>query len=201
MLYTRAELRKVPGVAGTNVRFMQCWVASLQATVGPGLRAERAKVQAPKAPATTILRMAVDKRYATEEDWKATVSKPGHMAKTWLRNTVAWETARTVHDLWGWQERANAGGGKPTMTGLMRVDTASIEALLAASGRAGWFIEPLKWLPEYPPTCRTPPPVRWIPREKEEEGLAYLCRVEAMASKLGLARGDRQLGVRTQREE
>ena len=59
------------------------------------------------------------------------------------------EIMKCVHDFQGWVERAYNGGGKPIMTGLFRIDVAAIEGLLAASGRDGWFVEPLKWLEEY----------------------------------------------------
>ena len=60
------------------------------------------------------------------------------------------------------------------MTGIMRIDVAAVEGLLTASGRDGWFVEQLKWLEEYPETCRKPPPVKWILREQEEEEAALL---------------------------
>ena len=43
------------------------------------------------------------------------------------------------------------------MTGLMRIDMAAIEGLLAGSGRDGWLVEPLTWLEEYPEACLKPP--------------------------------------------
>ena len=51
----------------------------------------------------------------------------------------------------------------------MRTDVAAIEGLLAASGRDGWFVEPLKRLEKYPEACRKPPLVRHDVQQEQVE--------------------------------
>ena len=174
--------KKVPGVCGTG-KLCSNKSGSLRCNV----RAARFQTEAPKIFPST----KVDKRFVNEQTWTAIVQRPAKMGKEWCLRHLSNEIMRCFHDFWGWAERSVNGGGKPIMTGFMRVDAAAIEGLLAASGRDGWFVEPLKRLEEYPEACQQPSPVKCTVREQEEDATRWASRSvkDKLAVRLGQQEG------------
>ena len=148
-------LKNLPRLAGNS---RQCWITAMQLTPGPELRAARFKIEALKTNPSTAARMKVGKRFVTEQEWTAINQRP---VKDVQHNPP---------------ERTFSGGGKPTMTGLMRIDAAVVEGILVASGRDGGFVEPLNWLEAYRETCRRTPQVR---SESKMNSQKTVCHVGA----------------------
>ena len=83
--------------------------------------------------------------------------------------------------------------------GASRVDATAALVFIDLAGKDGWHVEPLRWEAPIESPGDAPPAVEWVKRETDEPGYVYLSRVRNMSCGLGVARGDRQLGVRRKR--
>ncbi|CAE8687780.1 unnamed protein product, partial [Polarella glacialis] len=142
-------------------------------------------------------RMSAEARYVNEAQWKGQRSKPAQAVRAWMRKFVPEEVSKRVHDLWGYKEEKGVDGGHAIVTGLLRVESTQVKALIRHSGQGGWYVEPLRWADPAPEPCN----VDWVKRVEDESGPEYAARVQAIAGDLGIARGERSLGVRKTRGE
>eukprot|EP00438_Fugacium_kawagutii_P012764 Skav214213 [mRNA] locus=scaffold489:389796:397939:+ [translate_table: standard] len=113
----------------------------------------------------------------------------------WLHRHVPGHVADKVFDMWGFQEESMKGGGKPVITGLLRIERSAAKALLGCSGKSTWFVEPLQWNNSVIESCD----VEWVKKSPELDGPSYFHKVQSMAGDLGIARGWNGLGVRKPR--
>ena len=106
------ELRKMPGRCGGTLKTQRVLIQQVGTLAGP--KPKRAPVRDSKVPTvlpTVVLRLAAEKRYLLEEKWKAQKSKPAVSVRNWLKAVCVAETARKVHDLWGFAEESGKDGG------------------------------------------------------------------------------------------
>lgn len=123
-------------------------------------------------------------------------------ARKWVAG-VAHEVSAYIKDTWGWELQSGAAGIGSVVKGLIRVKKGPfIGQLLSASGRSHdgsrFFLDPLAW--EGTP-AGVKPFVSWIDKDPQEKDNAYASRVAKLAIEYGIARGWRQLGVRSMSEE
>ena len=102
--------------------------------------------------------------------------------------------------MWGFEEYRTSAN-KPMMSCLVRVLLEVAPKVIHLSGVQGWFFEPLRWEEPLTGALAKPPVVHWEKREESEAGPDYLARLMKDVGALGVARGDRQLGIRAPRTE
>ena len=197
MADTLASVRALPGRLGG--RILTEWCVLYAFNGGCPAASTPKRVAGPTIKATVVVRVSAERRYAGGEKWTAMQARPAATARAWVRDYVPPEKARAVHDMWGFEERASASGRKSVLTGLLRADAGAVPALINASGKGGWFAEPLRWEEPLEAPLAIPPMVVWLVVEDNEWDDDYHKRALSLAGPLGLARGDRQLGVRQER--
>ena len=181
---TGRELRVVPGKVSGKVQPRQ---AFLMPIVGKGPSLKRPAVVASNAVAsdTVVVRVSVDAKYLQQSEWQSIQSKPRAAVQNWLSKTMPATLANAVFDMWGFQEEATKGGGRPIITGLLRIEKSSSKA----------FVEPLRWDESVIASCD----VEWVKKLQHEDGPTYMKRVQGLSGDLGLARGFNSLGIRKPR--
>ena len=145
---------------------------------------------------TTVLRLHAEERYAPGT-WKRVCQAPGAQARHWARALLDSDQFGKLRDTFKPQL---AEDGK-SLTLLWRVEDSVLDDMIGLSGRqcAGrhrFFVEPGRWLPPAPPPCSVDFSYR---RQHDESWEQYADRVVAHAGPLGVARGERSLGVRRAR--
>jgi hypothetical protein len=189
-----AVCRMIPGKLGTKLQPRRCTLHTF-GEAPPALKQQKVSVPAPPAaPATFLLRTSMDKRYVPEKLWNGG-KQPGPAVRTWLRTYSSAAVDQHICDVFRFSEETTAHRGREhrRVVGLMRVTEQAIAPLLAASGKGGWYVEPLKWEGPAGPRCS----VEWIRRDPGEEQVAYATRVAAAAGELGVALGINSLGIRS----
>ena len=191
---TGRELRVVPGKVSGKVQPRQ---AFLMPIVGKGPSLKRPAVVASNAVAydTVVVHVSVDAKYLQQSEWQSIQSKPRAAVQSWLSKTMPATLANADFDLWGFQEEATKGGGRPIITGLLRIEKSSSKAFIGNSGKNRWFVEPLRWDESVIASCD----VEWIKKLQHEDGPTYMKRVQGLSGDLGLARGFNSLGIRKPR--
>ena len=124
--------------------------------------------------------------------WGAVVTSPGKQLRAWADAVITGKPP-AIRDTWGWELRTDEAQG------LVRVDAASAEALLRASGVAHkdcrWFLEPLRWEAPLPANMRAAPATSWV-AEPSLVKAAAKAEQEAKAHGLGVRLGSFQVGYR-----
>ena len=188
-------LRMVPGKISGKVQPRQAFVIPLQGQ-GPSLKRAAVVSAAPAVqPETVVVRLSVDAKYLQNNEWQSIQAKPKANAQAWLHRHVPEHVADKVFDMWAFQQESMKGGGKPVITGLLRIERSAAKALLGCSGKSTWFVEPLQWNNSVIESCD----VEWVKKSSELDGPSYLQKVQSMAGDLGIARGWNGLGVRKPR--
>ncbi|CAK0814131.1 unnamed protein product [Prorocentrum cordatum] len=148
---------------------------------------------APAAAATetAVLRVSVERRYTTE--WERTLKRPGDTARAW-GIAAGLTDASKLRDTFKWFQQGDI------LVGLWRVEQSAVAGLLAASGQVDdhghrFFVEPMRWEAPNPGPCAC----EYQKRLEDEEWSQYATRIASMAGDLGIARGDRALGIRKPR--
>eukprot|EP00435_Cladocopium_sp_Y103_P050110 s1517_g15.t1 len=191
------QLRTVPGKRGGKVQPRSAYLINLKGQ-GPTLKQKCVVSDAPvTTPETVVLRISVEAKYLQTKEWKTIQSKPKVAAQSWINKHVPTHVSSKILDTWAFQEESLKGGGKPAITGLLRIEKTAVKGLLACSGRFDWFVEPLKWDDSTTPSCN----VEWVKKPPDLDGPAYLKKVQSLAGDLGIARGWSSLGVRKPRTE
>ena len=189
------ELRVVPGKKAGKVQPRQAYVIPISGQ-GPTLKRATVVSNTPAvAPDTVVVRLSVEAKYLQDKEWQSIKSKPRNWAQYWLSNHVPSEVAKKVFDLWGFQEETTKGGGKPIITGLLRIEKGAAKKIIGCSGKSQWFVEPLRWDDSVVESCS----VEWIKKPNGFDGPAYFRHVQSLAGDLGIARGWNSLGVRKPR--
>ena len=189
------ELRAVPGKKAGKVQPRQAYVVPISGQ-GPTLKRATVVSNTPAAaPDTVVVRLSVEAKYLQDKEWQSIKSKPRNFAQSWLSNHVPSEVAKKVFDLWGFQEETTKGGGKPIITGLLRIEKGAAKQLIGCSGKSQWFVEPLRWDDSVVESCS----VEWIKKPNGFDGPAYFRHVQSLSGDLGIARGWNSLGVRKPR--
>jgi len=126
---TGRELRVVPGKVSGKVQPRQ---AFLMPIVGKSPSLKRPAVVASNAVAsdTVVVHVSVDAKYLQQSEWQSIQSKPRAAVQSWLSKTMPAD-----FDLWGFQEEATKGGGRPIITGLLRIEKSSSKAFIGNSGK------------------------------------------------------------------
>ena len=140
---------------------------------------------------TVVVRVSVDAKYLQQSEWQSIQSKPRAAVQNWLSKTMPATLANAVFDMWGFQEEATKGGGRPIITGLLRIEKSSSKAFIGNSGKNRWFVEPLRWDESVIASCD----VEWVKKLQHEDGPTYMKRVQGLSGDLGLARGFNSLGI------
>lgn len=106
-----------------------------------GLKVDKTKVlkAKPVMPETIVMRIAVEKRFVTDEVWKKIKDKPGLAARVWAAERLGKENANKIHDAWNFTEKFFKS---PVLIGLIRVDKAMCTLLTSQSGIENFFCEP-----------------------------------------------------------
>ena len=63
-------------------------------------------------------------------EWQSIQAKPKANAQAWLHRHVPEHVADKVFDMWAFQQESMKGGGKPVITGLLRIERSAAKALL-----------------------------------------------------------------------
>lgn len=147
-----------------------------------------------------MLRLSCEPHCLDESPWKSRIARPQAQAQAWLRK-VAGDTNRGIMDTLGFAESRGPCGGKPALTSLCRATITTAAKVIGCSGAEGWFCEPIRWADPLPADMAIPPAVEWLRQEDDEDYVAYLAAAVARAGLMGLARGQRQLGIRGPRAE
>lgn len=188
-------LRMVPGKISGKVQPRQAFVIPLQGQ-GPSLKRAAVVSAAPAVqPETVVVRLSVDAKYLQSKEWQSIQAKPKASAQAWLHRHVPGHVADKVFDMWAFQQESMKGGGKPVITGLLRIERSAAKALLGCSGKSTWFVEPLQWNNSVIESCD----VEWVKKSSNLDGPSYFHKVQSMAGDLGIARGWNGLGVRKPR--
>ena len=145
----------------------------------PSLKAAPSSAKVvPKEPETCQLRIVLLPLYLSLADWTEASANPRRFLQAKLGD---------LKDAWGFAREKR--GGKDAIVGLIRVKTVLRKQVLAKSGRAGVFVEPVGGMPE-------PVSVEWCDPQPGEKPTEHLGRLVAGKPQLGVVCGDRQLGVR-----
>ena len=184
----------MPGKVSGKVQPRQ---AFLMPIVGKDPSLKRPAVVASNAVAsdTVVVHVSVGAKYLQQSEWQSIQSKPRAAVQSWLSKTMLATVANADFDLWGFQEEATKGGGRPIITGLLRIEKSSSKAFIGNSGKNRWFVEPLRWDESVIASCD----VEWIKKLQHEDGPTYMKRVQGLSGDLGLARGFNSLGIRKRR--
>ena len=143
----------------------------------------------------------MDARFCSNAAWKKLVAQPGNNLRSWIAG-VAPATTNLVIDTWAWELQKGASGDNTVVKGLVRIKKANgVGHLLTTSGRV-WedkrcFWEALDWTTTPQEGWGKKPYVKWIEKERNENDLEYAARAASLGGTHGLARGWRQLGLRS----
>ena len=170
------------------------------ANAAPTLINAQCKVDATGIKETVALRFSTEKRYVTEPGegsqrvWNDFVKKHAQHISKWVKKKLRTEAINAVTRIIGFVEDAGSGGGRAILTGLVIVEKDFLDEFDDFSGLDQWYVEPLRWdVAGLSGRVK----VEWIDRVPGESGRAHAIRVAKMNSGRGIARGHRQLGVRT----
>ena len=149
---------------------------------------------------TLVIRLSLDKRFTDTKAWHKICQNPGVVARAWMKD-VAPVCQPFLQDTWGWELLPGSGGADTVIKGLVRVKKKDqLTHLLAASGKVSQevrvFLVPLDWTLT-PKTWGKRPYVSWVEKRPKEDDQAYMARAAKLNVNCGLARGWRQIGVRS----
>jgi len=149
---------------------------------------------------TLVIRLSLDKRFTDTKAWNKICQNPGVVARAWMKD-VAPVCQPFLQDTWGWELLPGSGGADTVIKGLVRVKKKDqLTHLLAASGKVSQevrvFLDPLDWTLT-PKTWGKRPYVSWVEKRPKEDDQAYMARAAKLNVNCGLARGWRQIGVRS----
>ena len=161
-----------------------------------GLKIDKTKelTAKPVMPETIVMRIAVEKRFVTDEVWNKIKEKPGRAARQWAEARLGMQNAKKVHDTWNFTEKYFKS---PVLLGLLRVDKAMCSILTSQSGVENFFCEPLNWQQS---GQEQNPAIKWFPQADDESTSDYLARALAEKPPFGVTRGEKQLGLRLTRD-
>lgn len=136
---------------------------------------------------TIVMRLSIiDKRFTESKVWNKVCDNPGGVARAWMRE-VAPTCGSLLMDTWGWELLSGADGPDSVVKGL-------VSGKLAQNVRI--FIDPLDWSLTPKPWGQRPY-VSWVERRTKEDDQAYMTRAAKLNVNCGLAKGWRQVGVRS----
>ena len=149
---------------------------------------------------TIVIRLSIDKRFTESKAWNKVCQNPGVVARAWMRE-VAPACGPLLMDTCGWELLSGADGPDSIVKGLVRVKQRDqITDPLAASGKLAqnvrMFLDPLDWSLTPKPWGQRPY-VSWVAKKTKEDDLAYMTRAAKLNVNCGLAKGWRQIGVRS----
>lgn len=149
---------------------------------------------------TLVIRLSLDKRFTEPSHWNKARQNPGALARAWMKEAAP-VCGQFLQDTWGWELVPGAGGQDSVIKGLVRVKQKDqLTHLLAASGKliqnVRFFLDPLDWS-QTPSTWGKKPHISWVERRSKEDDLAYMTRAAKLNVNCGLAKGWRQIGVRS----
>ena len=200
---------KVPLVDGdgkVTTRKVQCW--SNHKFDGPSKA--RIVVPADKRPPiisrvtpkqdTLVIRLTIDQRFTNPKIWAKARQNPGVVARNWMKEAAP-VCGQFLQDTWGWELMPGAAGNDTVIKGLVRVKRKDqLTHLLSASGKSiqdiRVFLDPLDWTLTPKPWGKKPH-ISWVERRNKEDEAAYMNRAAKLGINCGLARGWRQIGVRS----
>ena len=178
--------------------FSQTSPLTMRVTVPTEKRPQRQSFEA-RNKDTLVMRLTMDIRFCGKQAWASATKQAGLTARKRLNHFLS-NKAAIVLDTWGWELVST--GKEHVIRGLVRLKTGNhLDSVLAASGRScegiRTFVEPLDW-------TQTPlgqkPYVAWVERLPQESDSDYVTRTAKLATEHGLARGWRQLGLRSKHE-
>ena len=153
---------------------------------------------------TTVFRLTADVRFCTTAAWQKLQNQPGTFARKWCQG-VSPDAASNLMDTWSWEMQPGSKGNNSVIKGLIRVKKGvPIGNLLTASGRSfeglRIFIDPLDRNSTPDEAWGKKPYITWVEQEKRENDSDYATRVARIAANGGVARGWRQLGLRSKQQ-
>eukprot|EP00435_Cladocopium_sp_Y103_P043026 s1688_g12.t1 len=150
---------------------------------------------------TLVLRVTLDSRFCNSLVWKGISQKPGPEVRKWILKLCPACQGQLL-DTWGWELQSGAGGPHSVVKGLIRIKKGAwIGSLLPLSGRLSdgirCFLDPLNWEATPSEAFGSKPFVSWVEKKPKESDGDYAGRVSSLATAAGVARGWRQLGLRS----
>ena len=154
---------------------------------------------------TLVLRLTADVRFSSKAGWNKLKAQPGTVARQWCI-TAAPSIKDSLMDSWSWELLPGASGNQTVVKGLLRVKKgAAVGRLLTASGRCidgnRIYLDPLNWEDTPHEGWGKKPFVGWIEKLEKETDMDYCMRATKLAANHGVARGWRQLGLRSMTSE
>ena len=149
---------------------------------------------------TIVIRLSIDKRFTESKVWNKVCQNPGIVARAWMKEAAP-ACGPLLMDTWGWELLSGADGPDSVVKGLVRVKQKDqLADLLAASGKLAQnvriFLDPLDWNLTPKPWGKRPY-VSWVEKRAKEDDQAYMARAAKLNVNCGLAKGWRQIGVRS----
>ena len=127
-------------LVGSQVRCFDATLYWFGQGPGPGLKQTVKKATGERKPSSTVvLRFSAEARYITSGEWQELVTKPAAAIRKWV-SAHAPAQAMAVQDMWNFKLTGGVGGGRQLLTGLVRVHSGAVPALLKLSGRDQWFV-------------------------------------------------------------
>ena len=132
---------------------------------------------------------------------RLSLQRPGSEVRKWILSLVP-ECHGQLLDTWNWELQPGCAGPNSVVRGLCRVKKGAwVGSLLHCSGRnfAGLrcFLDPLDWSVTPDDSFGKQPFISWVERRAGELDHEYASRVVGLATTGGVARGWRQLGLRS----
>eukprot|EP00439_Symbiodinium_sp_Y106_P003707 s14130_g1.t1 len=190
-LGTEPATWSVPLQFSSGLRFVKRFVLT-RGPDAPRMRAKPLQIELAGTGLQNSVVLRAKTRKELHSGWGAVVTSPGKQLRAWADAVITGKPP-AIRDTWGWELRTDEAQG------LVRVDAASAEALLRASGVAHkdcrWFLEPLRWEAPLPANMRAAPATSWV-AEPSLVKAAAKAEQEAKAHGLGVRLGSFQVGYR-----
>ena len=154
-----------------------------------------------KRPDSIVLRVTADARFSHAATWRKMATQKENFLRSWIRG-VAPTAVNLVLDTWSWEFQTGAAGAQTVIKGLLRVKKdAAVGTLLTGSGKLfedkRFFLEPLDWTGTPAEGWGKQPFIKWLDKERNESDLEYASRAAGLGGTHGIAKGWRQLGLRS----
>ncbi|CAE7267760.1 unnamed protein product, partial [Symbiodinium sp. CCMP2456] len=148
----------VPLQFSSGLRFAKRFVLT-RGEKAPLMRAKPLQIELAGIGMQNSVVLRAKTRKELHSGWGTLVASPGKQLRSWAEAVITGKPP-AIRDTWGWELRTAEAQG------LIRVDAASAEALLRASGSAHkdcrWFLEPLRWEAPLPANLHAPPETSWV---------------------------------------
>ena len=153
---------------------------------------------------TLVVRISLDQRFCTHQAWKTISQRLGTEVRKWLL-AAAPDCQGKLLDTWSWELQPGCAGSQSVVRGLCRIKKGNwVSTLLQGSGRNFFgircFLDPLDWYATPQDSFGSKPFISWVDRKNNENDHDYAGRVVSLAASGGVARGWRQLGLRSKHE-